>query len=325
MADQYGKIKIGSKEYITSTGTTTTPNLAYYDKGKKYKVMLASGKSSGDVNVNISGSPYHFESFDLPNVIITKAAGESTFKASLESGTTASTFGNKSIGLYITEGSTLPSDKTAITLASVASSQPATIPGATTSSTAQYFYLHVLASVNAATSTTSISTNVWDKATTGTPMGSLLVSRLSLGSIKTSDEFNASITPIVNTSTVSITSSPVEATVIVEKDEDDKWSIRCTDYNLNGNETKIDLDSIYVKPGSSASGTQKGESPVTVRQFFNGTPYKRSDANKDITSFSIGTSLNTATATPSSLTLDTPTQVQIQSWPLIYYDCFRNV
>lgn len=325
MADQYGKIKIGSKEYITSTGTTTTPNLAYYNNGKKYKVKLTSGKSSGDVNVNISGSPYHFGSFDLPNVIITKAAGETAFKASLEAGTTASTFGNKSIGLYITKDSSiLPSGSTAINLTNVASSQPRTISGSGTTSISASFYLHVLASTNAATSTTNVSTDIWDRSTTGTPMGSLVVGVLSLRSVITSDEFNASITPIVNTSTVSLSSNPIEATVIVEKDENDKWSIRCTDYDIKGNETKIDLDHTYVLPGSSSSGTQKGESPVTLRQFFNGTPYKRSDANKDITGLSIGTSIS-AVSVASSLTVDTPTQIQIQNWPLIYYDCFRNV
>lgn len=324
MADQYGKIKIGSKEYITSTGTTTTPNLAYYNKGKKYNVMLVSGKSSGDVNVNISGSPYHIESFDLPNVIITKAAGETAFKASLKSGTTASTFGNKSIGLYITRGSaTLPSGSTAINLTNIASSQPTTISGQTATSTASIFYLHVLANTNAATTTSGVSTTVWDKKTSGTPLGSLKVATIKLGSAVTSDEFNASITPIVNTNTIAL-STPIEATIVVEKGDDDKWSIKCTDYDLKGNETKIDLDNTYMIPGSSASGTITGESIVTMRQFFNGTPYKRSVANKDIQTVVFGTCLVSTSASPTPLSEGT-TQIQIPRWPLTYCDCFRNV
>lgn len=324
MADQYGEIKIGNKEYITSTGTTTTPNLAYYNKGKKYNVRLTSGKSSGNVNVNINGSPYHIESFDLPDITITKASGETAFKASLESGTTASTFGNKSIGLYITRGSTiLPSGSSAINLINVASSQPATISGQGTTSSTYHFYLHILASTNAATSTTKVSTNVWDKKTTGTPLGSLEVATISLGNIVTSDEFNASITPIVNVNNITL-STPIYATVVIEKGDDNKWIIRCTDYDLNGNEIKIDLDSAYVMPGSSSSGTQVGESPVTMRQFFNGTPYKRSVSDVDISGLSFGTSLGIISASPSNLTEGT-TQIQISRWPLIYYGCFKNV
>lgn len=324
MADQYGKIKIGSKEYITSTGTTTTPNLAYYNKGKKYNVKLASGKSSGDVNVNISDSPYHIESFDLPNITITKAAGETVFKASLESGTTASTFGNKSIGLYITRGfAALPSDSTAINLTNIASSQPTTISGQTTTSIASTFYLHVLANINAATTASDVSTTVWDKKTTGTPLGSLKVATIELGSAVTSDEFNASITPIVNTNTITL-STPIEATVVVEKDNDDKWSVKCTDYDLKGNETKIDLDNTYMMPGSSASGTIVGESIVTMRQFFNGTPYKRGVANKNIKTVAFGTCLVATSTIPTSLSEGT-TQIQIPRWPLTYCDCFRNV
>lgn len=324
MAVQYGKIKIGSKEYITSTGTTSTPNLAYYNKGKKYNVKLASGKSSGDVNVNISGFPYHFKSFDLPNITITKAAGETVFKASLESGTTASTFGNKSIGLYITSGSAaLPPGSTAISLTNIASSQPKAISGETATSTASTFYLHVLASINAATTTSGVSTTVWDKKTTGTPLGSLKVATIKLGSTVTSDEFNASITPIVNTNTITL-STPIEATIVIEKDDDNKWSVKCTDYDLKGNETKIDLDNTYMMPGSTASGTIVGESVVTMRQFFNGTPYKRGVANKDINAVAFGTCLVLTNATPLPLSEGT-TRIQISRWPLTYYDCFRNV
>lgn len=325
MADQYGKIKIGSKEYITSTGTVTTPNLAYYNKGKKYNVKLASGKSSGDVNVNISGFPYHFESFDLPNITITKAAGETVFKASLESGTTASTFGNKSIGLYITRDSTdLPSGSTAINLTNIASSQPTTISGQVASSSTYTFYLHVLANTNAATSTSNVSTTIWDKKTTGTPLGSLKVATIKLGRFTSDTEFNASITPIVNTNTITL-STPIEMTVIVEADEDDKRGIRCIEYDLKGNETKIDLDSAYVMPSSASSGTHKGESAVTMRDFLDGTSFKFAEANVSIKGFAFGTSLGTVVSGPSDIPIDTPTQIQISRWPLIYYDCFRNV
>ena len=324
MADQYGKIKIGSKEYITSTGTTTTPHLAYYNKGKKYNVRLTSGKSSGDVNVNISGSPYHFASFDLPNVIITKAAGEAAFKASLESGTTASTFGNKSIGLYITRSSSiLPSGNTAINLTNIASSQPKAIRGDGAVSSENSFYLHILASVNTATSTTDVSTTVWNRKTTGTPLGSLKVATIRLGNVVQSDEFNASITPIVNVNNITL-STPIEATIAIEKDDDGFDSIRCIDYDLKGNETKIDLDSAYVMPGTNVSGTHQGESAVTMREFFNGTAFKFAEANVGISGLAIGTCLGTTSTVPAALSAGT-TQIQIPRWPLIYYDCFRNV
>lgn len=258
----YGKLKVGSSTFITTTGSLSAPYLAYNRKNSIYKVGLSTDTASaGDVCIRKGENVYKLVSTKLANLVIERSSDHYT--VSLADGYTASNFGNKCILVSLTNDSSIPASDYAYPLASLPKSWTLTVDNV---------YLHVFSNSNSSTSTSSVSLSSTTPYTNYTG-GTNSLAYLGYKKFTLVDGGLGECEIYVNLTTTSISSNPI----YISTERTDSRTLICTGYDLNGNDFNVKE---YVIAGTTSAGVNRLTGLLTIKDFLNGTPAQL-DSNYD--------------------------------------------